>query len=50
LLFYLRKDDWQVEPEGIARAALHVLAAHMSAGEIEDVKQLLPQDLKDHWG
>lgn len=43
------KDDWQVEPEEIARAVLKVLAAHISAGEIEDVKHLLPQELKELW-
>ncbi len=44
------RDDWHVEPEEIARVVLKVLAAHMSAGEIEDVKQLLPQELKELWG
>ena len=44
------REDWHVEPEEIARAVLKVLAAHMSAGEIEDVKQLLPQELKELWG
>jgi uncharacterized protein (DUF2267 family) len=43
------RDDWHVEPEEIARAVLHVLAAHVSAGEIEDIKQLLPQELKELW-
>jgi uncharacterized protein (DUF2267 family) len=44
------KDDWHVEPEEIARVVLQVLAAPVSAGELEDVKQLLPQELKALWG
>jgi uncharacterized protein (DUF2267 family) len=44
------RDDWHVEPEEIARVVLKVLAAHMSAGESEEVKQLLPQELKELWG
>ena len=44
------RDDWHVEPEEIARAVFKVLAAHVSAGEIEDIKQLLPQELKELWG
>jgi uncharacterized protein (DUF2267 family) len=43
------RDDWHVEPEEIARAVLQVLARHVSAGEIEDIKQLLPQELKELW-
>ena len=43
------RDDWHVEPEEGARVVLHVLAAHMSTGEIEDMEQLLPQDLKALW-
>jgi uncharacterized protein (DUF2267 family) len=38
-----------VEPEEIARAVFQVLARHISAGEIEDIKHLLPKDLKDLW-
>jgi len=43
------RDDWHVEPEEIARVVLQVLARHVSAGEIEDIKQLLPQELKELW-
>jgi uncharacterized protein (DUF2267 family) len=46
----LGRDDWHVEPEEIARAVLQVLARHVSAGEIEDIKRLLPQELKELWG
>ena len=44
-----RADRPRVEPEEGARVVLHVLAAHMSTGEIEDMEQLLPQDLKALW-
>ena len=43
------KDDWRVEPEEIARAVFQVLARHISAGEIEDIKHLLPKELKELW-
>jgi len=28
---------------------LHVIAAHVSAGEIEDITPLLPKELKELW-
>ena len=43
------QDDWDVEPEEVARAVLHVITAHVSAGEIEDIKLLLPKELKELW-
>lgn len=43
------RDDCDVEPEEIARAVLKVIATHMSAGEIEDSKLLLPKELKGLW-
>ena len=43
------RNDWHVEPEEIARAVCKVLATHVSAGEIDDIKQLLPQELKELW-
>jgi uncharacterized protein (DUF2267 family) len=44
------KDDWDVDPEEVARAVLHVIATHVSAGEIEDInKLLLPKELKALW-
>jgi uncharacterized protein (DUF2267 family) len=41
--------DVALDPERVARAVLKVLAHHVTAGEIEDVKQLLPKDLRDLW-
>jgi len=43
------QDDWDVEPEEVARAVLHVITTHVSAGEIEDIKLLLPKELKELW-
>ena len=37
------------DPERLARAVLKVLAHHVTAGEIKDVKQLLPKDLRILW-
>jgi uncharacterized protein (DUF2267 family) len=38
-----------VDPEEVARAVLHVIATHVSAGEIEDILLLLPKELKELW-
>jgi uncharacterized protein (DUF2267 family) len=43
------QDDWDVDPEEVARAVLHVIATHVSAGEIEDILLLLPKELKELW-
>ena len=43
------KDDFTSRPESIARAVFKVLAHHTSAGEIEDVKNLLPKALQELW-
>jgi uncharacterized protein (DUF2267 family) len=37
------------DPEQVARAVFKVLARHVTSGEIEDVKHLLPKDLRDLW-
>lgn len=37
------------DPEQIARAVFKVLARHVTSGEIENVKHLLPKDLRDFW-
>ena len=39
----------RMHPEVLARAVLTVLARHISAGEVDDVKAILPSDLKDLW-
>ena len=37
------------EPEAVARAVFLVLSRHVSEGEIEEVKQLLPAEIRDLW-
>lgn len=44
------QNDLDVDPEEVARAVLHVIADHVSAGEIEDITLLLPKELKALWG
>jgi uncharacterized protein (DUF2267 family) len=46
---YFKSDD-RVVPEKVARAVFRVLAKHITAGEIEDVKQVLPAGLRELWG
>lgn len=43
------RDDPTVDAEQIARAVFQVLAGHVSAGEIKDVKNLLPNELRELW-
>jgi uncharacterized protein (DUF2267 family) len=43
-----RNDD-RMDPEAIARAVFTVIARHASAGEVEDVKQILPAELRELW-
>jgi uncharacterized protein (DUF2267 family) len=38
-----------MDPEPIARAVFSLLAAHVTAGEIEDVQYVLPARLRDLW-
>lgn len=42
-------DDSRVYPEGITWAVFKVLERHVSAGEIGDVKSLLPAGLRSLW-
>ena len=43
-----RGDD-RIDPERIARAVFTVLATRVSEGEIEDVKHVLPAEIRDLW-
>ena len=43
------RDDDTVDPEKIMRAVLKVLARHISEGETENVKHLLPKTLQELW-
>ena len=38
-----------IYPEGVVRGVFRVLERHVSAGEIGDVKQILPADIRTLW-
>ena len=38
-----------MDPERIVRAVFEVLAGHVTPGEVEDIKQLLPADIRHLW-
>lgn len=42
-------DACRLEPEEVVRAVLRVLSRHVSAGEITQIKQQWPQELRDLW-
>lgn len=43
------KDDEGIDPEQIIRAVFQVLARRITAGEIEDIKHILPPELRTLW-
>ena len=43
------KNDATVKPERIVRAVFKILARHTSQGEIDDVKNILPEALRELW-
>jgi uncharacterized protein (DUF2267 family) len=43
------RDDDRVDPEKVMRAVLKVLASHISTGESDNVKHLLPKSLQELW-
>jgi uncharacterized protein (DUF2267 family) len=43
------KDDDSVDPEVVVRAVFFVLAHRVTEGEIEDIKQILPVEIRDLW-
>ena len=43
------KDDAVIDPREVVRAVFTVLVRRTSAGEIEDVKHVLPKPLKELW-
>jgi len=45
---HFRGDDF-IDPEHVARAVFTVLAKRVSEGEIEDVKHVLPAEMRDLW-
>jgi uncharacterized protein (DUF2267 family) len=45
---YFRNDD-RVDPEALVRAVFKVLSKHIAEGEVEDVKHMLPAQLRALW-
>jgi uncharacterized protein (DUF2267 family) len=43
------KGDDCIDPEQVARAVFTMLANRVSDGEIEDIKNVLPGDIRDLW-
>src|SRR3990172_9135033 len=43
------RDDATVDPEKVMRAVFKVLARHISKGETENVKHMLPKSLQELW-
>lgn len=43
------RNDESVGPEEIVRAVFKVLSRRITEGEIEDVKHLLPSELRELW-
>jgi uncharacterized protein (DUF2267 family) len=41
--------DNSIDPERIARAVFTVLAQRISAGEIKDIKHVLPSEIRELW-
>lgn len=39
----------QMDPERVARAVFQVIANRISEGEMEDIEQLLPREIRDLW-
>ena len=39
----------EMDPERIVRAVFRVVAEHVTPGEVEDIKQLLPADIRHLW-
>ena len=43
------RDDTGVNPGEVVRAIFRVIVRHTSAGEIEDIKHILPKPLQELW-
>ncbi len=43
------REDRDVDPERVARAVFQVLERHVTTGEVEGVKHLLPAELRALW-
>jgi len=43
------KDHPEIDPERVTQAVFQVLAKHVTSGEIESVKQILPAEIRSLW-
>jgi uncharacterized protein (DUF2267 family) len=43
------RPDHRIDPEKVTRAVFTVLAKRVSDGEIEDVKRILPEEIRELW-
>lgn len=43
------RDSPDIDPERVARAVAQILAKHLSAGEIDELRRNLPTDLRSLW-
>jgi uncharacterized protein (DUF2267 family) len=43
------KDEDEIDPEEVARAAFLVIGKRVSEGEIEDVQHILPAEIRNLW-
>jgi uncharacterized protein (DUF2267 family) len=43
------RDEPGIDPGQVARAVFHVLVKHVTAGEVENVKQCLPAEVRSLW-
>jgi uncharacterized protein (DUF2267 family) len=42
-------DDPDVDPEDVTRTVFQVLAKHVTAGEVDEVKHMLPHEIRELW-
>ena len=42
-------NDLTIDPEEVTRAVFNLISWHVSAGEVNDVKSCLPEDLRALW-
>lgn len=48
-LHHYALDDGSVDPEQLARAVFKVISARVTAGEVEEVRGILPDPVKELW-
>ena len=43
-----RGDEW-IDIERLTRAVFHVIAKHVTEGEVEDIRRCLPEEIRELW-